>query len=271
MAARLLCITDPACAWSWASEPGVRMLKTEFGANLPFTFVMAGLAREFQPGAGQGAPGRPGLVHTALQASAASGMPVDPRLWQEAPPRSSYPACMAVKAAADQGEDAAFALMRALREGLMAFRRKLDTTEALIEAARGAGLDAERFRVDLASNATVEAFGSDLERAARLAAERVYPTFQFEPDEGEPVVVTGLVPPAELRAAALQAGAEPAGDPLPDPLEAIRRFGRLATVEVATVCDLPALKAEADLVELALQWRVRPVPVGGSGRLWEVA
>ena len=87
-------------------------------------------------------------------------MPVDPRLWSEGPIRSTYPACMAVKAAAEQGADAAARYLRALREGLMCFRRKLDAPEALVEEARAAGLDVARFRIDLGSNAIVEAFGA---------------------------------------------------------------------------------------------------------------
>jgi len=262
MPVRVLCISDPACAWSWASEPGVHMLRRKFGENLRFTFVMAGLARQFDAGSGQ--------ARSALDASAASGMPVDARLWLELPPRSTYPACMAVVAAREQGEQAAARLLRELREGLMAFRRRLDTTEALVEAARTAGLDAERFRIDLASSATVEALGSDLERAAQLAEGPRSPTFVFESEVAEQVVVRGLVPPSELVAAATRAGAQPAGEPPPDAIGAITRLGRLATAEVAAVCDLPALRAEADLLTLALEWRVRPLPVGG-GRLWEAA
>lgn len=34
-------------------------------------------------------------------------MPIDPLLWEESPIGSTYPACMAVKAAAEQGEHAA--------------------------------------------------------------------------------------------------------------------------------------------------------------------
>lgn len=238
------------------------MLRGQFGENLRFTFVMAGLARQFDVGSGQ--------ARSALDASAASGMPVDARLWLESPPRSSYPACMAVVAAREQGEQAAASILRELREGLMAFRRRLDTTEALVEAARTAGLDAERFRIDLTSSATVESFGSDLECAARLAQGGELPTFVFGPEEPEPVVVRGPVPPGELVAAAKRAGAQPAGDPPHDAMGAISRFGRLATAEIAAVCDLPALKAEADLLALALAWRVRPVAVG-DGRLWEAA
>jgi hypothetical protein len=44
----------------------------------------------------------------------------------------------------------------------------------------------------------------------------------------------------------------------------------MAPIEVAAVCDLPLPRAEADLGALALEWRIRPLPVV-SGRLWEVA
>ena len=105
----------------------------------------------------------PGLLKHWLDVADEGGMPLDPRLWAEGPIKSTYPSCMAVKAAAEQAEDGGYGYLRALREGLMCFRRKLDTTEALVEEARRAGLDVERFRVDLASNATLEAFGNDLE------------------------------------------------------------------------------------------------------------
>jgi putative protein-disulfide isomerase len=278
MAVRVRCFTDPLCVWSWGSEPGVRALMAEFGDEVSFTFVMAGLAREF--GASSG------LVQTWLDASEASGMPVDPRLWRDSPPASSYPAAMAVKAAGDQGPEAAYRYLRAVREGGVALRRKLDTTEALVEEARGAGLDAARFRIDLASHGTVEAFGADLDQAGALAAAQrgpvaaghsvagggaglALPAFVFEPEGGERRVLLGLQDPVALRDAALAAGARPAAT-RPDTLGALRRFGRMAPVEVAAVCDLPRPRAEADLAALALEWRIRPVPAGG-GRLWEVA
>jgi predicted DsbA family dithiol-disulfide isomerase len=40
--------TDPACPWSWATEPAVRRLQVEFGDQVSITYVMGGLAREFR-------------------------------------------------------------------------------------------------------------------------------------------------------------------------------------------------------------------------------
>jgi putative protein-disulfide isomerase len=198
-----------------------------------------------------------------LDASDRSGMPLDPRLWSEAPIGSSYPACMAVKAAQEQGPEAAGRYLRALREGLMCFRRKLDTPEALVAEARSAGLDVERFRGSLASNAIVEAFGADLEETRAVGADLPFLRFGDE-------VVAGQAPYAEWRAAALAAGASPSGAALPDPLAAVTRFGRLATAEVATLCDLPLTRATAELWALAVELRLRPVRVL-TGELWELA
>jgi predicted DsbA family dithiol-disulfide isomerase len=247
---RLRYHTDPACPESWAAEPDLRRLMVEFGADLSITYVMGGLAREYE------APYESRVMEW-LEHAGRSGMPFDPRLWTEGPIRSTYPACMAVKAAAEQGPEAAGRYLRALREGLMCLRRKLDAKEALVEEARGAGLDAARFRIDLESNAIVEAFGADLE--ATRAHGRELPFFVV----GDEAIAVG-----GLRAAVLRAGAGPAGEPWPDVPAALARFGRMATPEVEAVCDLPGPRANAELWRLAAEWRVRPVRVL-TGMLWE--
>jgi predicted DsbA family dithiol-disulfide isomerase len=249
---RLRYHTDPACPESWAAEPVLRRLNVEFGADLSITYVMGGLAREYE------APYEARVMEW-LDHADRSGMPFDPRLWTEGPIRSSYPACMAVKAAAEQGPEAAGRYLRALREGLMCMRRKLDAKEALVEEARGAGLDAGRFRIDLESNAIVEAFGEDLEATRSHARE--LPFF---------VVGDEAIAAADLRPVLERAGARPTGEPRPDVLEALARFGRMATAEVEAVCDLPGPRAGAELWRLAAEWRVRPVRVL-TGMLWELA
>jgi hypothetical protein len=77
--------------------------------------------------------------------------------------------------------------------------------------------------------------------------------------------LVGEIGVGALRDAVLAAGAAP-GD-LPGPEEVVRRFGRIATAEVAAACDLPGARAPAELWRLALEWRVRPEPVAG-GELW---
>jgi thioredoxin family protein len=253
----------------------------EFGDDLEITYVMGGLAREFED--------TPGLVLSWLEHAAESGMPLDPRIWAADPPRSSYPAGIAAKAAAEQGPEAATRYLRALREAFMCHRRKLDGPETLVEEAREVGLDVERFRIDLESHAMLEAFGKDLEesrtitdaaRAAGLATEGShgskvdrlrFPAVRFlaAGDESEHWV-GGDHPYEAWRAAAAEAGATPGTGSRPDVAGALRRFGRMATAELEAVCDLPGPRAGAEAWRLASEWRVTRVPVL-FGELWEAA
>ena len=230
---------------------------------------MCGMAREV----GDAGP----LVSDMLEASAASGMPVDVRLWLAAPPRSSHPACLAVTAAAEQGDPASY--LRRLREGFMCRRRKLDTADALIEEARAVpGLDVERLRLGLASHGVLEAFAADLDRCGAVSAEhnvagtgRVkLPSLEFVAADG---AVHGVYGPSDygaLRAAAVAAGAPAVLDGPRSVEDALRRFGTMATAEVASVCDLPGPRAPAELWRLATEWRVRAERVG-TEYLWSLA
>ena len=261
--------TDPVCPWSWALEPALRKLTSELGRGVSVTYVMCGMAREV------GDTGH--LLSEMLEASAQSRMPVDVRLWLTAPPRSSHPACLAVKAAAEQGDPAPY--LRRLREGLLCRRRKLDTADALLEEARTVpGLDVEKLRLGLGSNGVLEAFADDLERCGAVPFEHrspgtgraLLPSLEFRGEDGSVHGVYGPSDYATLRAAALAAGASVvAGGPL-SVEDALRRFGTMATAEVAAVCDLPGPRAPAVLWRLALEWRVR-AERAGSDYLWSLA
>jgi hypothetical protein len=155
-----------------------------------------------------------------------------------------------------------------------------------MEQARLVGLDAQRFRIDLESNAILEAFGNDLEatrtipdaaREAGLAAvgthgssvERLeFPALAVGDDHW----VGGDHPYEAWRAAAIAAGATPTAEPRPDVPGALRRFGPqgVATPELEAICDLPGPRAGAEAWRLASEWRVKRVPVLSS-ELWELA
>jgi predicted DsbA family dithiol-disulfide isomerase len=262
--------TDPACPWSWAFEPIIRKLAWALGGRTSFTYVMCGMAREFGDAVG--------LVDEALEASYSSGMPVDPRLWLHDPPRSSHPACIAVKAAAEQGDPSAY--LRRLREGFACRRRRLDGAEALIDAARAAGdLDIDRFRIDLSSHATLEAFGADLERAGaeRLAEHRSQntgrvklPSIEFVGPNREVHGVYGFTHYESVRRAAVEAEAAVVFEQPPSIEDALRHFGPMSTAEVAAVCELPGPRAPAELWRLGLEWTLRPERLG-NGELWSFA
>jgi hypothetical protein len=107
--------------------------------------------------------------------------------------------------------------------------------------------------------------------SAAVGEERVpFPTLRFDGDDGEPRWTCGVRPYDFVRDQAVAAGARPSGGGRPIVLEAVQRFGTTAPVEVAAVCDLPLPRAEAELAQLALDWRIQPIPVL-AGRLWTLA
>ena len=240
----------------------------EFGGQLEVTYVMGGLAREFEDDLSS-------LVITWLDHTAESRMPTDPRMWHSDGVRSTYPACIAFRAAAEQGPAAAERYLRILREGFMCHGRKLDV---------------RRFSIGLESNAILEGFGSDLEESrtipdaacqAGLATEGshgskverlAFPTLRFIPGDGDGAErwVGGGNSYDEWRAAAIAAGATPSAEPPPGVEAALRRFHSMATAELEAVCDLPGPRAGAESWRLASEWRLRRVPVLG-GELWELA
>jgi predicted DsbA family dithiol-disulfide isomerase len=292
MAVRVRYYTDPACIWSWGTEPKLRRLMWEFGDELEFAWVMGGLAREYGPGYRDPESGIgtkhgcfPDLVEHWLDATDEGGMPCDPRLWTQNPIASTYPACQAVEAAREQGEDAGYRYLRRVREGLVCERRKLDGAAALIAEAGPAGLDVERFTVDLSSHAIVERFGTDLEEVrdvpqdardagkvkGSVAGDRIsFPSAVFLGERDERHAVWGWQPYASYREAALAAGAAAVNDRPAEPVEAIERFGRCATKEIEELSRRPRPLVEAELWKLTAEWKLRPVPVL-IGTMWELA
>jgi predicted DsbA family dithiol-disulfide isomerase len=271
--------TDPACPWSWAAEPALRRLMWEFEGELEFAWVMGGLTRSYE---------HADLFDVTtqwLEDAAAGGMPCDPRIWTKNPLDSTYPACRAVKAAAEQGADAEYRFLRTLREGIMCGLRKLDNDDTLIEAASRAALDAERFETDLRSPASEEAFEADLAEVRdppqeardadaihtdKKGRQRIsFPSALLIGDGGRPRVWgSDSVDPKKLRDDALAAGAEQRNEGSLKPVDAIGRFGRCATRELEVLSEKPLPALEAELWGMARDGKLKPVRAL-IGTLWE--
>src|SRR5262245_56340141 len=274
--------TDPACPWSWAAEPAIRRLMWELEGELEFAWVMGGLTRSYEHA------NLLEVVGQWLEDAAAGGMPCDPRIWTQNPLSSTYPACQAVEAAKEQGWQSAYRYLRTLREGIMLERRKLDHAAALIDAAGRSGIDRARFEVDLRSHAITEAFGADLEEVrdpppeAREAdaihrsskgRERIsFPSAVIIAESGSRHGVWGSdsLDPERLRAAALAAGAKLVNQGALEPADAVQRFGRCATREIAALAQRPLPVLRAELWALAREWKLKPVSVL-TGTVWEPA
>lgn len=282
--------TDPACSWSWGTEPVLRRLIWEFEGQLDFVWAMGGLAKRYgsayrdEEGAiGSGPDCFADLMSHWLNVAGRTGMPCDPRLWTRSPIESTYPSCIAVEAASEQGWEAGYRYLRRVREGLFCEQRKLDNHEALLGAAEAVELDLTRFEVALDSGTAAESFAAHVEEARDVPEEaraegkqsrtegheRVsFPSAVFVGDDGERHGVWGWQPLEAYREAALATGARQVNQgPLP-PLDAIARFGRMATREVEVLNESPGPDTCAELWRLAAEGQLRPVRAL-TGTIWE--
>jgi hypothetical protein len=263
----------------------------EFEGELEFVWVMGGLARRYgreyrdeEGRIGSGPDCFADLISHWLEVAADGLMPTDPRIWTESPLTSTYPACQAVKAAAEQGWEAGYRYLRRVREGIMFERRKLDHPESLLALSASAHLDRPRFEIDLFSEAITEAFGADLDEIrnpsdeARAAGavrrtegkERLsFPSAVFVAKDGSRGGIWGEARShPTLRDAALAAGANQVNEGPLEPAEAIRRFGRCATRELELLSEKPLPVLEAELWAMARDWKLKPLRAL-TGTLWE--
>ncbi len=292
MSVQVRYFTDPACPWSFAVEPELRRLEWEFGDSLELIPVMGGLARAYgsayrdDDGAiGSGPDCYADLISHWLDIAAETGMPIDPRIWTQSPLTSTYPACIAVKAAQQQSGRAGLTYLRKLREGIFWERRCLDSPEALIQLAGEAGLNVATFRIDVASNALIESFGNDLEEVRALVGEiedqslvrkteghrrPSFPSMVVIGADGVRRALWGRQTLETYRETLLAAGAEQDARPPLDPAAAVGWLGRAATREVEVLTGMSSPPVAAELWKAAAEWRLRAVPML-TGTVWETA
>jgi predicted DsbA family dithiol-disulfide isomerase len=200
--------TDPLCCWSWAFEPHWRRLRDAFGGALACRYRMAGMIADWDsyndPLNTVSRPVQMGPIWR--QAQHLSGVPVDDRIWVLDPPASSYPACLAVKAAELQSADAADLYLGRLREAVMAQRRNIARREVLLEVADEAAaaapdrLDAARLRHDLDAAPPRDALREDIKEARYRGIGR-FPTLTLRRAGGAGVMIVGYRPYEVLLAA----------------------------------------------------------------------
>lgn len=161
--------TDPNCTWSWGAEPIVRHLGTRYGDQIEIEFVLGGLVRDFEDFHDAANDiSEPGDVAPHWEeASEQHGMPVDVGVWDEDPPRSTYPASIATKAAFLQDSALGFRYLRRVREATLTERRNIARWETLWEIAESVGIELSSFAAALEDGRAERAAAGDLRSESR--------------------------------------------------------------------------------------------------------
>jgi putative protein-disulfide isomerase len=255
--------TDPLCSWGWAFEAVWRRLRYELQGRISWRYALGGMIPDWQtfndPLHSIHRPAQMGP--SWYEVRHLTGMPIDEMIWIQDPPASSYPACVAVKAAGRQGAAIEEAYLRRLREAVMLERRNIarrEVLEELFDELAGHPLHAlpARFRRDLVGEEALEGFRGDLKDAGYRNIGR-FPAFILRGAAGRAVLLVGYRPYPVLREAmaAVAPGLEPSRTAA-DPVAYALHWGSITAAEVAEATGRGADEVTRDLDEATAAGRL---------------
>jgi len=244
---KIIYYTDPICSSCWGIEPQLRKLKLEYGAYIDIDYRMGGLLPDWSYNSG-GISKPSDVAHHWDAASLHYEMPIDGNVWIEDPLDSSYPSCIAMKAAQIQSKDKAVKFMRVLREKLYLEKKNIAKWENISEAASLAGLDTKKLKSDYEGDAKL-LFQEDLNYARTLGV-RGFPTLFFSDGTNNQLTVYGSKPYASYENALLALYPEAKKKKIANenPLSLFEIYPTLAPKEYAVLLDISYNEAK-DILE----------------------
>lgn len=271
--------TDPISVWCWGCEPALRRIEALYGDQVTTDVRMGGLFEDFTPMRDSWSRMSGGrwrdMVLTFLTAVAGQHrMPMNVEGMADAMEdfRSTWPACVAAKAAEAQGADAGRRYLRRLREASLVEGRGIHRRSVQLAVAVEAGLDAARFANALDDGSADRAFHEDLEECRRQGVTS-FPSFDlrrglaslrvegYQPWEAFEHTFREVAPDLDPRSMEMTEAAV---------LDQFRRHGRCATLEIAAVFGASDDDAEILLEDLEADGKVQRRTFG-SAYLWDAA
>ncbi len=275
---RVTWYTDPINVWCWGCEPAIRRLQVRYAA-VEIEIVMGGLFEDFSPVRENWARMSGGRWQDSVRAfldavAAHHRMPMDvPRMMASVEDmNSTWPSCIAVKAAGLQGKAREYPYLRRFREAMYLEGRRVMRREVQVELAAEIGLDPGAFERSLDDGSAEAAFHADLD-LCRARSVTGFPTFELRRDAAS-ARLDGWQPWDAFE----EALREFAPDLYPSPMDAtasnvltlLRRFDRSSTLEVAAILGLTDDEAEILLEDLEAREEIARHEVG-SGLFWEAS
>ncbi len=246
---KIVYYTDPICSSCWGIEPQLRKLKLEYGDYIDIDYRMGGLLPDWSYNSG-GISKPADVAHHWDEASLHYEMPIDGNVWIEDPLDSSYPSCIAIKAAQIQNKEKAIKFMRILREKLYLEKKNIAKWENIAESAQLAGLDVNKLKTDYEGKAKT-LFQEDLAYAKTLGV-RGFPTLFFSDGNNNQLTVYGSKPYASYENALLALYPEAKKKPFiaANSLALFEFYPTLAPKEYAVILDKSYTEATAILQSL---------------------
>ncbi|MFQ5553365.1 MAG: methyltransferase domain-containing protein, partial [Thermoplasmata archaeon] len=159
---RIVHFADPWCWWSWGLEPVLRRLKEVYGDNLEVVYRMGGVFDDIDDWRSQYGVDEESTVTWVQESVEFTGNPVEADYYRKAGCTTTYPSCLAFKAAERQDPHKAERYFRRQMEAFQVEARPATEGE-LIRLAQEVGLDGKQLLQDMYAPAMKEAFLRDLE------------------------------------------------------------------------------------------------------------
>ncbi|XOF32234.1 MAG: DsbA family protein [Candidatus Electrothrix sp. YB6] len=271
---KIISFTDPYCTWCWGSEPILRKIQEIYGVQVSISFVMGGLVEDMRnfsdPSAGIGGElWYKKVAEHWVEASGRHKMPVDEQVFFDMKNDvfSTYPACIAFKAAQFQGEESGNRYLRRLREAAAAERLVIQLFDVQVKLAEEVGLDRESFVASIHSGQAEQAFREDLAQCRQQGIQG-FPSFLVR-GFGEEILLRGYTPyqtfdrwvqellKNQLTQHTFHASSSQVFD-------FISRYGKVAPMEVACVYDMTFEDAQTLLQDMAASGLVSEQQVGNG-------
>jgi protein-disulfide isomerase-like protein with CxxC motif len=275
---RVIWYTDPINVWCWGCEPAIRRIQSRYPDDVRVELVMGGLFEDFGPlreywARMSGGRWQDSVLAFLNSVAAHHRMPMDvPRMTASLDDlKSTWPSCIAVKAAGLQGATREYLYLRRFREAMYIEGRTTTRRDVQVELAGEIGLDAAAFERALDDGSAEAAFHKDLD-LCRSKGVTGFPLFELARGSAS-ARLEGWQPwdafEEALREFAPDVHPRPL-DPTPaNVLALLRRYERCATLEVAAILGVTDDEAELVLEELEARGSVLRREVG-AGLFWEV-
>ena len=171
MTAVLFYMHDPMCSWCWGFTQARKKLFVSVPGNVTIRRLLGGLAADDDQ------PMSAGMQQYIQQnwrriENKVPGLRFNFDFWHLCQPRrSTYPACRAVIAARQQGDEYDEAMTERIQQAYYEEAKNPSDNETLIELAADLGLDVHRFSTDIKADTTEQILKDEINLSRELHAE----------------------------------------------------------------------------------------------------
>lgn len=252
--------TDPICSSCWVLQPLLRKLLLEYDDYIKIDYHMGGLLPSWENFDDKRITKPTDAAQLWEEIRGKEKIPIDGDIWLEDPLMSSYPPCIAFKAAQLQDKDKAIFFLRRLKEMLFMEKKNINNWENLERAALFCGLDAALLQKNMKKEG-IDDFKKDLAKANELNI-RVFPTLIFERKGMESEILKGLKTYEIIEQTILKYVPDAKKNiNLPTPADLFKLYNNMTEKEFAFLLSIDQPAADAELEKLNHQGLIQKVSV----------